>query len=66
MKERPESRKVAMGFGLVGRRGVVENAIEIEANEEAVFEYCTDVLRERGWNPKRLRPPHRRLSSDAR
>ena len=40
--------------GLLGRRGVVENAIEIEARPEAVFDYCTDVLRESEWNPKLL------------
>ena len=40
--------------GLLGLRGVVENAIEIEARPEAVFDYCTDVLREPEWNPKLL------------
>jgi hypothetical protein len=40
--------------GLLGRRGVVENAIEIGVSPEAVFDYCTDVLREPEWNPKLL------------
>ncbi len=54
MKERREGDKVAMKSGLLDRRRVVENAIEIEAGPEAVFDYCTDVLREREWNPKLL------------
>ena len=54
LKERWEGGKVAMMSGLVGRRGVVENAIEIEARAEAVFDYCTDVLHEPEWNPKLL------------
>ena len=54
MDERPEGDNVAMTSGLLGRRGVVENAIEIEARPEAVFDYCTDVLREAEWNPKLL------------
>jgi hypothetical protein len=45
---------VAMTSRLLGRHGVVENAIEIEASPEAVFDYCTDVLREPEWNPKLL------------
>ena len=40
--------------GLLGRRGVVENSIEIKATPEAVFDYCTDVRREPEWNPKLL------------
>jgi len=43
-----------MTSGLRSRRGVVENAIEIAATPEAVFDYCTDVLREPEWNPKLL------------
>jgi uncharacterized protein YndB with AHSA1/START domain len=43
-----------MTSGLLGRRGVVENAIEIEAAPDAVFDYCTDVRREPEWNPKLL------------
>lgn len=43
-----------MASGLRGGRGVVENAIDIEATPEAVFDYCTDVLREHEWNPKLL------------
>jgi hypothetical protein len=43
-----------MAPAALGRRGVVENAIEIEAQPEAVFDYCTDVLREPEWNPKLL------------
>ncbi len=43
-----------MTSGLVGQRGVVENAIEIQAAPEAVFDYCTDVTRESEWNPKLL------------
>jgi uncharacterized protein YndB with AHSA1/START domain len=54
MKERREGGKVATMSRLVGRRGVVENAIEIEARPEAVFDYCTDVLHEPEWNPKLL------------
>ena len=41
MDERPEGDNVAMTSELLGRRGVVENAIEIEARPEAVFDYCT-------------------------
>jgi len=52
MKEQREGE--AMTSGLLGQRGVVENAIEIEASSEAVFDYCTDVLREPEWNPKLL------------
>ena len=54
MKERQEGDRVIGTSGLLGRRGVVENAIEIEATPEAVFDYCTDVLREPEWNPKLL------------
>src|ERR1051326_2455926 len=54
MKERREGGKMARKSGLVGGRGVVENAIEIEATPEAVFDYCTDVLHEPEWNPKLL------------
>ena len=54
MKEPHESENLATPSGLLGRRGVVENAIEIEARPEAVFDYCTDVLRESEWNPKLL------------
>jgi diacylglycerol O-acyltransferase / wax synthase len=54
MNGRPEGDNAAMASGLLGRRGVVENAIEIEATPEAVFDYCTDVLREPEWNPKLL------------
>ncbi len=54
MNERPEGDNAAMASGLLGRRGVVENAIEIEATPSAVFDYCTDVLREPEWNPKPL------------
>jgi hypothetical protein len=43
-----------MTSGLLGRRGVVENAIEIEATADAVFDYCADVRREPEWNPKLL------------
>ena len=53
-KEQREGDKVAVTSGLLGLRGVVENAIEIEARPEAVFDYCTDVLREPEWNPKLL------------
>jgi hypothetical protein len=49
MKEPREGGKVATMSGLVGQRGVVENAIEIDARPEAVFDYCTDVLREPEW-----------------
>ena len=45
---------MAMTSELLGRRGVVENAIEIAARPEAVFDYCTDVRREPEWNPKLL------------
>jgi hypothetical protein len=41
-------------FGLLGRCGVIENAIEIEARPEAVFDCCADVLHEPEWNPKLL------------
>jgi hypothetical protein len=54
MRERREGERVAISSGLHGRSGVVENAIEIEAVPEAVFDYCTDVLREPEWNPKLL------------
>ena len=54
MKERREGGKVATMSRLLGRSGVVENVIEIEARPEAVFDYCTDVLREPEWNPKLL------------
>jgi len=54
MKERRPGERAALSSGLLGRRGVVENAIEIEATPEAVFDYCTDVLREPEWNPKLL------------
>jgi hypothetical protein len=46
MTEERDRDNGAMTSGLLGRRGVVENAIEIEATPEAVFDYCTDVLRE--------------------
>jgi Polyketide cyclase / dehydrase and lipid transport len=54
MKERCEGERLAASSGLLSRRRVVENAIEIEAGPEAVFDYCTDVLREPEWNPKLL------------
>ncbi len=55
MNERPVGDSAAMASGgLLGRHGVVENAIEIEATLEAIFDYCTDVLREPEWNPKLL------------
>ncbi len=54
MKKRRDDDNVAMTSGLLGRRGVIENAIEIEATPEAVFDYCTDVHREPEWNPKLL------------
>ena len=44
----------AMVFELLGRRGVIENAVGIDVGPEAVFNYCTDVLREPEWNPKLL------------
>jgi uncharacterized protein YndB with AHSA1/START domain len=36
----------------VGHGGAVENAIEIRASCERVFDYCTDMLREPEWNPR--------------
>jgi hypothetical protein len=54
MTEERDRDNGAMTSRLLGRRGVVENAIEIEATPEAVFDYCTDVLREPEWNPKLL------------
>ena len=54
MTEERDRDNGAMTYGLLGRRGVVENAIDIEATPEAVFDYCTDVLREPEWNPKLL------------
>jgi hypothetical protein len=54
MDERREGVEVATKSRLLGHRGFVENAIEIEARPEAVFDYCTDVLREPEWNPKLL------------
>jgi uncharacterized protein YndB with AHSA1/START domain len=54
MEERREGEHVAMPSGLLGRRGVVDNAIEIEASPEAVFDYFTDTLREPEWNLKLL------------
>ena len=54
MKERREGEEPVTSSGLLGRRGVVENAIEIAARPEAVFDYCTDVLREPEWNRKLL------------
>ena len=54
MTEQRNRDNGAMTSRLLGRRGVVENAIEIEATPEAVFDYCTDVLREPEWNPKLL------------
>jgi hypothetical protein len=52
MKEPPEGEEVDTRSGLLGRFGVIENTIEIEAMPEAVFDYCTDILREHEWNPK--------------
>ena len=43
-----------MASELIGRRGVVVNAIAIDATPEAIFDYCTDVLREPEWNSKLL------------
>jgi uncharacterized protein YndB with AHSA1/START domain len=54
MNERLEGDNAGMRSEFLGRRGVVENAIEIDATPEAVFDYCTDVLREPEWNPKLL------------
>jgi uncharacterized protein YndB with AHSA1/START domain len=34
----------------------VENSIGIAAPAEAVFDYVTDVRREREWNPQLRRP----------
>jgi len=45
---------MSMASGLLGARGVVESAIEIEAKPEAIFDYCTDVRREPEWNSKLL------------
>ena len=35
-----------------GRAVVVEDAVEIRATPEAVFDYCTDTGREIEWNPR--------------
>jgi uncharacterized protein YndB with AHSA1/START domain len=45
---------MTVASGLLGRRDVVESAIEIDATPETVFDYCTDVCREPEWNTKLL------------
>lgn len=54
LEEQRGGGKAATTSDLLGRRGVVESAIEIEASPEAVFDYCTDVFHEPEWNPKLL------------
>ena len=45
---------MAMKSEFLGRHGIVEHTVEVEATPDAVFDYCTDVLREPEWNPKLL------------